>query len=117
MLLNTYPKLIEKILCRCGVIQDLQNFWINNNPTRPVRANDVEYLIEHSDWQTFCQKRAAFTQNSITKIIAQYPKWNWVICHSSYAVDFDGDEGKDWGYTHHELPISYWRTIGSVMNS
>ena len=32
MLLNTFPKLIEKILCRCGVIQDLQK--ILNNPTR-----------------------------------------------------------------------------------
>ena len=31
MFLNTYPKLIEKILCRCGVIQDLQK--VLNNPT------------------------------------------------------------------------------------
>ena len=48
MLLNTYPKLIEKILCRCGVIQDLQNFL--NNPTRdrPAADNvDPSQLLSH----------------------------------------------------------------------
>ena len=39
MLLNTYPKLIEKILCRCGVIQDLQK--ILNNPTRDSTRVDL----------------------------------------------------------------------------
>ena len=48
-------------------------------------------------------------------MISQYPKFNWVICHPSYSVGFDGVEGTDWGYTHHELGISFQRTIGSVL--
>ena len=48
-------------------------------------------------------------------VIAKYPEWNWVICHSPYSVGFDGVEGTDWGYTHHELGISFGRTIGSVL--
>ena len=45
----------------------------------------------------------------------EYPKWNWVICHSPYTTAFDGVEGTDWGYTHHELGISFHRTVGSVI--
>ena len=50
-------------------------------------------------------------------MIAQYPKLNWVICHSPYEVKFDGVENTDWGYTHHELKISFGRKIGSVTTS
>ena len=50
-------------------------------------------------------------------MIAQYPKFNWVICHSPYAFEFEGDENTDWGHTHHELKISFGRTIGSVSES
>ena len=63
----------------------------------------------------FCQKREAFTRNSIFNNYSKYPKFNWVICHSSYSVDFYGVEGTDWGHTHYELPISWGRTIGSVL--
>ena len=48
-------------------------------------------------------------------MISQYPKFNWVICHSPYLTGFEGVEGTDWGYTHHELGISLGRTIGSVL--
>ena len=48
-------------------------------------------------------------------MLSKYPKFNWVICHSPYSVGFDGVEGTDWGYTHHELTISFSRTIGSVL--
>jgi hypothetical protein len=40
---------------------------------------------------------------------------NWVICHSPYSIAFDGVDGTDYGYTHHELKISFGRTIGSVL--
>jgi hypothetical protein len=40
---------------------------------------------------------------------------NWVICHSSYSIAFDGVDGTDYGYTHHELKMSFGRTIGSVL--
>ena len=46
--------------------------------------------------------------------MTKYPNFNWVICHSPYSVGFDGVQGTDWGYTHHELKISFYRTIGSV---
>ena len=46
---------------------------------------------------------------------AQYPKVNWVICHTDYAAEFDGVEGTDWGYTHHELGVSFGKTIGLVL--
>ena len=48
-------------------------------------------------------------------MLSKYPKFNWVICHSPYSIGFDGVEDTDWGYTHHELSISYGRTIGSVL--
>ena len=63
----------------------------------------------------FCQKRERFTYDTVSRTIAQYPSWNWVICHSAYSTDFDGVEGTDWGHTHHELGISFGRTIGSVL--
>ena len=63
----------------------------------------------------FCQKRESFTYDTVSRTIAQYPSWNWVICHSPYSIGFDGVEGTDWGYTHHELGISLGRTIGSVL--
>jgi hypothetical protein len=62
----------------------------------------------------FCQRREAFTQGTITKMISTYPSLNWVICHSPYSIAFDGVEGQDWGHTHHELGISLYRTIGLV---
>ena len=62
--------------------------------------------------KVYFQKRKKFTANTVSKMIAQYPKFNWVICHSPYAVKFDGVENTDWGYTHHELKISFGRTIG-----
>ena len=49
------------------------------------------------------------------KMVSQYPKFNWVICHSPYSVGFDGVDGTDWGHTHHELKISFGRTVGSVL--
>ena len=47
--------------------------------------------------------------------MTRYNKYNWVICHSPYDYEFDGVEGTDYGYTHHELKISFGRTIGSVL--
>jgi len=58
------------------------------------------------------KKREAFTQGTINKAISEYPGFNWVVCHSDYLIGFDGVEGTDWGYTHHELGISFFRTIG-----
>ena len=77
--------------------------------------NKLKFLVQHFDQKSSGQKRAEFTHNTISKMTSQYPKWNWVICHSPYNVGFDGVEGKDWGYTHHELKISFGRTIGSVL--
>ena len=66
--------------------------------------------------KVFCQKREAFTTDTITNAISKYPKFNWVvICHSPYSVGFDGVQGMDWDYSHHELPISFGRTIGSAL--
>ena len=62
----------------------------------------------------FYQKRKAFTQNTISNALSQYPKYNWVVCHSPYSVAFDGVQGTDWGQTHYELGITFHRTIGSV---
>ena len=87
--------------------------WIGTD--NPVRGSDVELLCRALCLKIFCQRREAFTQDTITKIFAQYPKYNWVICHSPYSTNFDGAEGTDWGYTHHELSISFVRTIGSVL--
>ena len=54
-------------------------------------------------------------QTCALPIFSQYPKFNWVICHSPYSVAFDGVEGTDWGSFHHELGISFGRKIGSVL--
>ena len=79
----------------------------------PVRGNDVEFLqvVEQLTRLSF-QRRAAFTQNAINSAMSQYPKLNWVICHSPYTVAFDGVEGTDYGHYHYELQISFYRTIG-----
>ena len=46
---------------------------------------------------------------------SQYPSYNWVICHSPYSVAFDGVEGTDYGYTHHELKVAFDKKIGSLL--
>jgi hypothetical protein len=48
-------------------------------------------------------------------MFAQWPHLNWVICHSPYSIAFDGVDGTDYGYTHHELKVAFGRTIGSVL--
>ena len=48
-------------------------------------------------------------------MISQWPQYNWVICHTAYSIAFDGVDGTDYGHTHHELKISFGRTIGSVL--
>jgi hypothetical protein len=48
-------------------------------------------------------------------MISQYPKFNWVVCHSPYSIGFDGVEGTDYGHTHHELNIAWGRTAGSAL--
>ena len=50
-------------------------------------------------------------------MISKWPNFNWVICHSPYSIAFDGVEGTDYGHTHHELKISFGRTIGSVTSN
>ena len=82
--------------------------WIAEDNS--VRGND-EFLVEQLT-RAFHQRRAAFTQKVINTSISNYPKFNWVICHSPYSVSFDGVEGTDWGHYHHELGISFYRTIG-----
>ena len=47
--------------------------------------------------------------------MTQWPHFNWVICHSPYSTAFDGVEDTDYGHTHHELKVSFGRTIGSVL--
>ena len=63
MLLNTYPKLIEKILCRCGVIQDLQK--ILNNPTRDSRENFTHEISAISEDQSNMRRHASGLRKSI----------------------------------------------------
>jgi hypothetical protein len=88
--------------------------WIGEDD--PVSGNnDVEFLIRELSFKVFCQRREAFTQDTISKVFSKYPKLNWVVCDSPYSVAFDGVEGTDWGHTHHKLPISFYRTIGSVL--
>ena len=91
----------------------LSVLWVKEDD--PVRGNDVEVPCRALWLKVFYQKREAFTQGVINQCITQYPQWNWVICHSPYNTNFDGAEGTDWGYTHHELRISFGRTIGSVL--
>ena len=79
------------------------------------KRHDVELLEERFLLKVFFQKREKFTIASINKAITEYKKLNWVICHSPYSVAFDGVEGKDYGHFHHELKISFLRTIGSVL--
>jgi hypothetical protein len=67
----------------------------------------IAYFIDGDD-----EKRESFTQNSVSQASAKYPNYNWIICHSPYSVAFNGVEGTDYGYTHHELKVSLGRTIG-----
>ena len=62
-----------------------------------------------------CQKREEFTQGTLSKLMTKYNKYNWVICHSPYSIGFDGVKGTDWGYTHHELKVSFKKTVGLVL--
>jgi hypothetical protein len=67
--------------------------------------------------KVFCQKREAFTRDTVSEIFKLFPRFNWVICHSPYSVAFNGVEGTDWGHIHYELNISFNITIGSVQYS
>ena len=86
----------------------------NTDSDNKVRDNDVEFLVEHPDQRSSCQKREKFTKSTITGMMPHYPIVNWIICHTDHFVLFDGDEGTDYGHTHHELEVSFGRTIGSV---
>ena len=85
--------------------------WIASD--KPVRCNVVFFPLK-TLIKVFCQKREAFTENTINQMMWKWPHLNWVICHSPYSIGFDGVEGTDYAHTHYELPISFGRTIGSV---
>lgn len=58
------------------------------------------------------QKRAQWTSEMVGKFRAQYPHYNFVICHVKHKYNFKGAQGKDWGHSHQELPVSFHKTVG-----
>jgi len=82
-------------------------------PTMIVIFAIVAFVTVSIVWeQDDDPKRKMYTQETVSNATSQYPKFNWVICHSPYTTAFDGVEGTDWGHTHHELGISFGRSIG-----
>ncbi|KAJ2918935.1 hypothetical protein MD484_g1495, partial [Candolleomyces efflorescens] len=57
-------------------------------------------------------RRGNYTHEFIGKSMAQFPKWNWVICHTKHTKKFDGKQGKDWFHRHEEFKVSFGKTIG-----
>ncbi|RXW11247.1 hypothetical protein EST38_g9660 [Candolleomyces aberdarensis] len=55
--------------------------------------------------------RSEYTQDFIELAIAQYPNYNWVICHTKHSTAFDGAQGEDWDHDHQEFPV-FLGTIG-----
>jgi len=43
---------------------------------------------------------------------AKNPHFNYVLCHTKHHTDFKGVQGKDWGHSHQELPVSFGKTVG-----
>jgi hypothetical protein len=41
-----------------------------------------------------------------------YPGWNYVICHTKHAANFDGEKGADWDHLHREYDIKIGGIIG-----
>ncbi|KAF8200172.1 ectomycorrhiza-regulated small secreted protein [Pholiota molesta] len=58
------------------------------------------------------QMRSQWTGDMIGKFRAKYPHYNFVICHTDHKTDFKGKQGKDWGHSHQELPVSFHKTVG-----
>lgn len=42
----------------------------------------------------------------------KYPHYNFVVCHVKHKTNFKGVRGKDWGHSHHELKVSFGKTVG-----
>ncbi|KAJ2922110.1 hypothetical protein H1R20_g14992, partial [Candolleomyces eurysporus] len=57
-------------------------------------------------------RRGNYTHDFIGKSMAQFPKWNWVICHTKHSTKFDGKSGTDYFHRHEEFPVSFGKTIG-----
>ncbi|KAJ6598599.1 hypothetical protein B0H10DRAFT_2085579 [Mycena sp. CBHHK59/15] len=84
-------------------------------------ANSVKDLIESivDDFNKLSDaikqdnlNRGQFTQDTVAKLNAQQPKWNYVICHTDHTAKWDGVEGKDWYHSHQEFDIKVGGTIG-----
>ncbi|KAF9558824.1 hypothetical protein CPC08DRAFT_763681 [Agrocybe pediades] len=56
--------------------------------------------------------RSQFTSKFVVDLRKAYPQYNWVVCHTAHNYNFKGTQGKDWGHSHQELPISLGHTIG-----
>ncbi|KAF8230847.1 hypothetical protein L208DRAFT_101092 [Tricholoma matsutake] len=57
-------------------------------------------------------RREAYTQQVVSDLYANNSNANYVVCHTKYDFSFDGTQGTDWDHLHHELPVSFGRTIG-----
>ncbi|RDB16398.1 hypothetical protein Hypma_002718 [Hypsizygus marmoreus] len=58
------------------------------------------------------RRRSQYTQDVVSRLNAQDPKLNYVICHVKHSTAFDGEKGKDWGHSHQEFDIKLGGTIG-----
>ncbi|KAF5352864.1 hypothetical protein D9756_006328 [Leucocoprinus leucothites] len=56
--------------------------------------------------------REKFTKETVANGRQKFPHFNWAICHVKHDEHFDGDRGKDWGHSHHEVDIQIGGTIG-----
>jgi len=57
--------------------------------------------------------RSGFTQDTVSKLHAQHPKMNFVICHVRHHYKFPGVKGKDWYHDHRELKVKF--PVGSTI--
>ncbi|KAF8152611.1 hypothetical protein B0H34DRAFT_861806 [Crassisporium funariophilum] len=56
--------------------------------------------------------REKFTKGIVTAGRRDHPEFNWVCCHTSHTIHWDGTRGVDWGHYHEEYDIKLGGTIG-----
>ncbi|KAF4604958.1 hypothetical protein EYR40_003741 [Pleurotus pulmonarius] len=58
------------------------------------------------------RRREEYTQGLVREMRAQFPEFNWVICHPEHDYKFDGERGVDWGHKHEEFDLVIGGTVG-----
>jgi len=67
-------------------------------------VNFIKGKIEHDKIM-----RGRWTYEMVARFRQKHPHYNFVICHTAHKFT---PKGKNWGHKHHEMKVSFGKTIG-----